>query len=110
VKLTPSYVQFAKIDASVPGAKWLTVCTEHAAMTEAPSRKAGRDLGSSSARVAWCKRCAEAAAEKSAAPVRKATRKATVKADAAEAAADAAVAAAEAAVESTDAAAEAATA
>jgi hypothetical protein len=62
VKVTGSFLQFARI-ADNGGPAWLTQCTAHSTTTGADNRKAGRNLGSSSARVAWCKGCKADAAK-----------------------------------------------
>ena len=65
VKTTPGYDQLHATGDADPA--WLTRCNAHGTTTPAGNRKAGRALGSSAARAAWCKGCKTAAAKTAAA-------------------------------------------
>lgn len=63
LKHTASFDQFRKADATADGPDWLTRCNKHGNTTPADNRKAGRTLGSASARATWCKGCKADAAK-----------------------------------------------
>jgi hypothetical protein len=63
VKTTAGFDQLSSDGADESAPKWLTRCNLHGKTTKADNRKAGRALGSTSARAAWCPGCKTDAAK-----------------------------------------------